>query len=140
MTVRVQERETKRLDGWLPWIGRAISAAPVLILLMSARWKLTLDPWYSGEWARVGWDVSALPRIGLIQLTCVALYLIPQTAVLGTVLLTGYLGGAIATYTRIGEPVPVLVPLTTALLAWLGLYLREPRLRSLLPIRRKNRG
>ena len=86
MTVRVQERETKRLDGWLPWIGRAISAAPVLILLMSARWKLTLDPWYSGEWARVGWDVSALPRIGLIQLTCVALYLIPQTAVLGTVL------------------------------------------------------
>jgi hypothetical protein len=75
--------------------------------------------------------------IGLVQIACVALYLIPRTAVLGTVLLTGYLGGAIASYVRMGEPRPVLVPLTTCLLAWLGIYLREERLRRLLPFRRK---
>ena len=61
----------------------------------------------------------------------------PPTAVLGTVLLTGYLGGAISAYVRLGEPYPMMVPLTTALLAWAGIYLREERLRSLLPFRRK---
>jgi hypothetical protein len=122
------------LTGWL------FSAGAVLILLMSARWKLTFDPWYVREWGRLGWDTSALPRIGLIQLACVVLYVTPPTAVLGAVLLTGYLGGAISQYTRIGEPIPVLVPLGTALFAWAGLYLREERLRSLLPIRRKARN
>jgi DoxX-like family len=109
------------------------------ILLMSARWKLTFDPWYVQEWGRIGWATDALPRIALIQLTCVTLYLTPPTAVLGAVLLTGYLGGAISQYARLGEPYPVLVPLTTALLAWAGLYLREERLWSLLPFRRRAR-
>ena len=59
------------------------------------------------------------------------------TSVLGAVILTGYLGGAIATYVRIGELHPPLVPLTTALLAWLGIYLREKRLRELLPLRKR---
>jgi hypothetical protein len=117
--------------------GWVVSAVPVLILLMSARWKLTFDPWYVQEWGRLGWAADALPRIGLVQLTCVALYLIPRTSVLGAVLLTGYLGGAMSQYVRLGEPYPVMVPLTTALLAWAGLYLREERLRSLLPLRRK---
>ena len=78
-----------------------------------------------------------LPRIAIIQLTCVVLYLTPPTAVLGVVLLTGYLGGAISQYTRLEEPYPVLVPLSTALFAWAGLWLREERLRSLLPWRRR---
>ena len=81
-----------------------------------------------------------LPRIAMIQLACVVLYLTPRTAVLGVVLMTGYLGGAISQYTRLGEPYPVLVPLTTALVAWAGLYLREERLRSLLPLRKKSRS
>ena len=80
----------------------------------------------------IGYAASALRGSGLLQLACVVLCVIPRTAVLGTVLLTGYLGGAIASYVRIGEPYPVLVPLSTALLAWLGIYLREERLRSLL--------
>jgi hypothetical protein len=101
-----------------------------------ARWKVTFDPWYVAEWGRIGYATSALRGIGLLQLTGVALYLIPQTSVLGAVLLTGYLGGAISAYVRLGEPVPPLVPLSTALLAWAGLYLREERLRSLLPFRR----
>jgi hypothetical protein len=122
---------------WLPWIGWLFSVGAISILLMSARWKWTFDPWYVKEWERIGWDPSALPRIALIQLACVVLYVTPRTAVLGAVLLTGYLGGAISQYTRIGEPIPVMVPLTTALFAWAGLYLREERLRSLLPFRRK---
>lgn len=138
-TVAVHAHETTGLNRWLPWVGWVLSAGSISILLMSARWKLTFDPWYVAEWGRIGWQTSALPLIGLIQLACVVLYVTPPTAVLGTVLLTGYLGGAIATYTRIGEPYPVLVPLTTALLAWAGLYLREERLRSLLPFRRKAR-
>ena len=130
--------ETTWLQHLTLWTGRILSAGAILILLMSARWKLTFAPFYVQEWGRIGWAASALPRIALIQLACVALYVTPPTAVLGAVLLTGYLGGAIATYTRIGEPIPVLVPpTTTALLAWAGLYLREERLRSLLPFRRK---
>jgi hypothetical protein len=126
-----------RLTLWMTWTGRVLSLVPVFILLSSARWKLTHNPWYVSEWARIGYAPGAINGIGLVQVGCVALYLIPQTAVLGTVLLTGYLGGAIASYVRIGEPYPVLVPLTTCLLAWAGIYLREPRLRALLPFRRR---
>lgn len=124
------------LSRWLPWIGWLLSIGAVSILLMSARWKLTLDPWYVKEWGRIGWDPGMLPRIGIIQLTCVVLYLTPPTSVLGVVLMTGYLGGAISQYARMQEPYPILVPLTTCLFAWAGLYLREPRLWKLLPFRR----
>ena len=139
-TVAVQANEAGSLKRVLPWIGWLFSAAAVLILLMSARWKLTSAPFYVKEWGRIGWDPAMLPPIGIVQLTCVVLYLTPPTAVLGVVLLTGYLGGAISQYTRLEEPYPVLVPLTTALCAWAGLYLREERLRALLPIRRKTAG
>jgi hypothetical protein len=125
-----------RWKRWTMWAGRIVTVAPVLILLMSARWKLTANPWYAGEWVRIGYAAGALRGIGLVQIACVVLYLIPSTAVLGAVLLTGYLGGAISAYIRLGEPIPALVPLSTALLAWAGLYLREERLRTLLPFRR----
>ncbi len=123
----------------LVWMGRLLSAIAVLILLTSARWKLTRQPFYVAEWQRIGYSPGALRGIALVQLTCVALYLIPPTAMLGVVLITGYLGGAIAAYVRLGEPFPVMVPLSTALLAWAGLYFREERLRSLLPWRRQPR-
>ena len=124
-----------RMSRWLVWTGWIISAAPVYVVLSSARWKLTSNAWYVGEWQRIGWEAPALPYIASLQLVAIVLFLIPPTAVLGAVLLTGYMGGAIASYVRMGEYYPPLVPLTTALLAWLGLYLREPRLRALLPIR-----
>ena len=128
-------QDATRVGGWITWAGRVVSVFPVMILLTSARWKLTHSGFYVAEWRRIGYSPGALDGIGLVQVTCVVLYLIPQTAVLGTVLLTGYLGGAIASYVRMGEPYPVLVPLTTCLLAWAGIYLREERLRALLPFR-----
>ena len=136
-TVAVEMQASTLVKRSLPWIGWLLSAASMSILLMSARWKLTFDPWYVQEWGRIGWETGALPRIALVQLTCVVLYLVPQTAVLGAILLTGYLGGAISQYVRIGELYPPLVPFTTALFAWAGLFLREERLRMLLPFRRK---
>ena len=138
-TVTVHAHEGRRWDTWVVWTGRIISCAPVAIVLMSARWKLTFDPWYVQEWERLGWAAPALPFIASLQLVAIVLYVIPPTAVLGAVLLTGYLGGAIASYVRIGELYPPVVPLTTALLAWLGIYLREERLRALLPFRRTAR-
>ena len=134
--VDVPVRET-RGKLWMLWAGRVLSLWPVFIVLLSATWKLTRNPWYVGEFARIGWPESALTLLACLQLGSLILYIIPRTAVLGAVLLTGYLGGAIATYVRMGEPYPVLVPLSTSLIAWAGIYLREERLRALLPFRRR---
>jgi len=129
----VRETTPKR---WMLWISWAVSLWPTFVVVSSATWKLTRNPWYVGEFARIGWPESALPLLAFLQLGSLVLYLIPRTAVLGAILLTGYLGGAVATYVRMGEPYPVLVPLSTSMIAWLGLYLRDERLRSLLPLRR----
>lgn len=117
------------------WTGRVVSVLPVLIVLISSRWKLTQDPFYVREWGRIGWQTKDLPFIASLQLGAILLYVIPRTSVLGAVLLTGYLGGAIASYVRIGAYYPPLLPLTTAMLAWLGLFLRDKRIRDLLPLR-----
>jgi hypothetical protein len=119
----------------MPWVGRVLSLWPVFVVLSSATWKLTRNQWYVAEFTRIGWPGNALTLLAFLQLGCILLYVIPRTAVLGAVLLTGYLGGAIATYVRIGEPLPVLVPLSTSMIAWGGIYLRDERLRSLLPFR-----
>lgn len=134
-----QAREDTPASVWMIWAGRVVSALPVLVVLMSARWKLTSDPWYVQEWGRIGWQAGALPMIASLQLAAITLYVIPQTSMLGAVLLTGYMGGAIASYVRIGEFSPPMVPLTTATLAWLGLFLRDPRVRKLLPFRMSSR-
>ena len=108
---------------------------PVFVVCSSANWKLTRNAWYVAEFARIGWPDSALPTLAFMQLTALVLFLIPRTAVLGAILLTGYLGGAVATYVRIGEWYPPLVPFSTAAIAWIGLWLRDERLRTLTPIR-----
>src|SRR5215469_11906421 len=132
--VPVHEPKTKR---WLFWAGWIVSLWPVFVVLTSARWKLTRSPFYVHEFARIGWPEARLNLLAFLQLGAIALFLIPPTAVLGCVILTGYLGGAVAAYTRMGEPYPVLVPLSTAILAWFGIWLREERLRKLLPLRRR---
>ena len=135
-TVTLHTNEVARTPQWMVWTGRIVSLIPVFVVLMSSRWKLTQSPFYVREWGRIGWQTPDLPFIASLQLGAIVLYVIPQTSVLGCVILTGYLGGAIASYVRIGELYPPLVPLTTALLAWLGIYLRDERVRALLPFRR----
>lgn len=130
--VPVREVRAKR---WMLWAGWVLSLWPVFVVASSATWKLTRNPWYVGEFTRIGWPEHALTLLAFLQLGCILLYIIPWTSVLGAILLTGYLGGAIATYVRIGEPYPVLVPLSTSVIAWAGIYLRDARLRSLIPLR-----
>ncbi len=119
------------------WTGRIMSGLAVLFLLFDAGMKvMRLDPAVEGTVA-LGYPTSAVFGIGLLLLVCTILYAIPRTAVLGAILLTGYLGGAIATHVRIGNPLfsHVLFPFYVALLLWGGLLLREGRLRALMPLR-----
>jgi hypothetical protein len=116
------------------WTGRVISALPALMLVMSASMKLSHAPQFVAMFTnKLGYQESSLTGIGLLELACTALYLIPQTAFLGALLLTGYLGGAIATHVRVGEPFGM--PLVLGVLVWVGLYLRESRLKALAPLR-----
>jgi hypothetical protein len=98
---------------------------------------LRLAPAVQGT-TELGYPAGTVVWIGLIELICLALYLVPRTSVLGAVLLTGYLGGAIATHVRVGSPLIgyTLFPIYVALMVWGGLYLRETRLRELMPFRR----
>ena len=90
---------------------------------------------------RLGFSESAIVPIGLVLIICTILYLIPVTAVLGAILLTGYLGGAVATHVRVGEELfPIFFASTFGVLLWLGLFLQDTRLRTLIPLRSNNRS
>jgi len=97
---------------------------------------LRLAPAIKGTIA-LGYPAETVQWIGIVELVCLVLYVVPRTSVLGGLLLTGYLGGAIATHVRITSPLltHTLFPVYVALLLWGGLYLREKRLRDLLPLR-----
>jgi hypothetical protein len=83
---------------------------------------------------KFGYPASTIVTIGILELCCLVAFVIPRTAVLGATLLTGYLGGAIATHVRVGDP--FVVPLVLGMLVWAGIYLRDARLRALIPLRR----
>jgi DoxX-like family len=86
---------------------------------------------------QLGYPVSLAPAIGILELACVVIYVIPRTAVLGAILLTGFLGGAVAIHVRVGDPLftHTLFPIYVGVLVWGGLFLREARLRALIPLR-----
>jgi uncharacterized membrane protein YphA (DoxX/SURF4 family) len=115
------------------WAGYIVSVLPALALIMSGAMKFTNSPQLIEGFKSLGWPDRLAIALGILELTCTVLYLIPQTSVLGAILLTGYLGGAIATHVRIGELFIVQALLGVAV--WLGLYLRDPRLRALIPFR-----
>jgi hypothetical protein len=120
---------------WQLWLGRVLSALPALAFVASASMKLRHDPKMVESFTgHFGFQEGMIVPLAVLELTCLALYLVPQTSVLGAVLLTGYLGGAIVTHLRVGEP-PVLQVLL-GVLVWAGLYLRDTRVRALLPLRR----
>jgi DoxX-like family len=120
------------------WTGRIMSTLPVLFLIMDGIMKLVKPESVVKATVQLGYPESVIVGIGVTLLVCVTLYVIPQTSVLGAILLTGYLGGAITSHVRVGNPLftHMLFPVYVALLVWGGLYLREPGLRSLFPLRR----
>ena len=115
------------------WAGRIASTLPVLGLIASAIMKFIQPGSFKEGFIKLGWNPDLAVPLGIVELTCTLLYIIPRTSVLGAILLTGYLGGAIATHVRLGHP--FIIPLILGILLWLGLYLRDPRLRALLPLR-----
>ena len=116
------------------WAGRILTGIAVLFLTFDLSIKLLGAKEAVDGTVQLGWAPHHLPILGLIQLACLALYLVPRTAPLGAVLWTGYLGGAVATHLRIDNPLlsHVLFPIYLAALVWGGLYLRDARIRALL--------
>ena len=127
----VHERSTTNAQVWT---GRVLSGIAVLFLLMDAMMKVMRIPAAVKGTTEIGYPAGVLLPLGIIQLVCLAFYLIPRTRVLGAILWTGYLGGAVATHVRMGSPLftHVLFGVYLGVLLWAGLVLREPRLRSLL--------
>lgn len=120
----------------LKWIGRFLSLPPAALLTMSGVMKLAKPDMVVEGWAKSGYPASALLPLGVIELTATLLFLIPQTAVLGAVILTGYLGGATGVHVRAGDSWgEIFTPVIIGVVLWLALVLRDRRLRALLPIR-----
>jgi hypothetical protein len=116
------------------WTGRVLSGLSVAFMTFDGAMKVARIAPVVKATAELGYPISTIVPIGITLLACVALYLIPRTAILGAVLLTGYLGGAVATHVRVGDPLlsHVLFPIYVAALTWGGLYLRDRRTRALL--------
>lgn len=119
------------------WVGRALSILAVLFLLFDGIIKFFMDklpPEALEAGAALQWPIEKMPLVGTIVLICTLLYIVPRTSVLGAILLTGYLGGAIASHVRVGNPLftHTLMPIYVAVVIWLGLYLRDIRARSII--------
>ena len=118
----------------ITWVGRVISILASLLFLLSAFLKLKDGPEVMKGIAHLGIPESMVLPLAILELACVVVYLIPATAVLGAILLTGYIGGAICTHWRVGDL--FFIQAALGLFVWLGIYLREERLKALLPVRR----
>ena len=123
--------EAVAIPKWQVRTGWVLSCLPLLAFLPSAIFKLVQPGEFLAEWSKNYPPATARP-LGVVELCCVLLYFVPVTRVLGAILLTGYLGGAIATHVHAGQAIFV-VPLLIGIMVWGGLFLRDPRLRQLLP-------
>lgn len=115
------------------WAGWIVTVLPALMLVMSAVMKFVKPKDFVDAWAKFGYPDNVATGIGIVELVCTLLYVIPRTSVLGAILLTGYLGGATATHVRVEDP--YFAPIILGVFIWLGLFLRDARLRALLPLR-----
>ena len=113
------------------WAGRILSALPALMLAFSAVMKFLKPAPVVEGFARFGYPENLIVMLGVVEILCAVIYVIPRTAFLGAILMTGYLGGATATNVRVGDPT-FFVPVLLGVLAWGGLYLRDRRVRALV--------
>ena len=121
-------------------LGWALSILPSVMFLLGIMMSLTKNPQATEGMVKYGFSPGVLVPIAIVELICIVLYLVPPTAVLGAVLLTAYLGGAVVTHLRMGEWSIMMAPIIVCLVFWAGIYLREPRLADLLPLRRCTRS
>ena len=120
-------------SGKIVWVGRVISVLLSLLFAMSAFMKLKGGAEVMQGMAHLGLPESLIMPLAILEISCVVIYLIPATSVLGAILLTGYIGGAICTHWRVGDP--FFIQIALGIFVWLGLYLRENRLKALIPLR-----
>jgi len=130
-----QDNPTAPVSKKMLWAGRIMSALPVLMLLMSALMKFMKPASVVEGFAHLGLPESLALGLGILEIACTVMYVIPRTAVLGAILLTGYLGGATVTHLRVGDP--FFMPVIVGVLVWGGLFLRDARLWALIPLRRE---
>ena len=132
----MQQSNVEAVSKGQLWTGRVLSGMGVLFLIMDTAFKLIASPMAAQTTEELGYPVRLVPVIGWIEAILLVLYLFPRTSVLGALLWTGYLGGAVATHFRIGNPLFThqLFPIYIATFLWLGLWLRDRRLRTILPI------
>ena len=116
------------------WVGRVISVLVSLLFAMSAFMKLKGGAEVMQGMAHLGLSESLIMPLAILEISCVVIYVIPATSVLGAILLTGYIGGAICTHLRVGDP--FFMQIAIGIFIWLGLYLRENRLKGLIPLRK----
>jgi DoxX-like family len=115
------------------WTGRGISILVSLVFMMSSLMKFRGGAEVTQGMAHLGLPESLIVPLAILEMSCVVLYLVPATSVLGAILLTGYIGGAICAHVRVGDP--FFLQIAIGVLIWLGLYLREERLKPLIPLR-----
>ena len=134
--------ETVTVSKGKLWAGRAVSGLAVLFLLFDGVIKLMRVAPVLESFAQLGYPASLAVVIGTIELICVVFYVVPRTSILGTVLVTGLLGGAISTHLRVGDPLfsHVLFPVYLGVLVWGGIWLRDDALRELVPLRRRRKS
>lgn len=131
MEAEIETTETSR--GWMFWVGWVLSILPCLLLIMSAVMKFIQPGDFNKGMAHMGWPIEKAPTLGVIELACTAIYLFPKTAMLGAILLAAYMGGAVATHVRVGDM--FFIQILVGVFVWLGLWLRDARLRELAPLR-----
>jgi hypothetical protein len=119
------------------WTGRVISGLVVLFMVFDGVTKVIKEPHVMAASVQLGFAASTVVWIGAVALVCTAIYVIPRTSILGAILLTGYLGGAVATNVHAGTVLfNTLFPAIFCALVWAGIYLRDERLQALIPLRR----
>jgi hypothetical protein len=121
-----------KLMSWIGWVLTVLIGA--FVLLGSAAPKFMNPPFLADAMEKLGWPMDRRILLAVLEAGCTVIFLFPRTSVLGAVLMTGYLGGAVATHVRIHDN--PIAPLIVGVCVWLALYLRDPRIRALLPIRR----
>jgi len=119
---------------WMTIVGWILTVLPSAMLFMSAGFKFAGGKMITEGFEKMSWDPKLAIPLGITEAACTIIYLIPQTSVLGAILLTGYMGGAIATHISMEEP--FVIQAAIGVVIWLGIFLRDPRLREVLPIRR----